>query len=144
IDRIPGGKRFQGSWLLLPGGRALLLSYRPIPEHFDLVGKRVVATGRHYSNPPHIQQISADHFELHAIKPAPGVSPITPKPDTLPIPDRVRDASEFRAMLGRWVQVTGTLRGPAPEQDGGFWIDIQLAMEDGTILNASVPKSRYE
>ena len=145
IDRVAGGKRFQGSWLLLPSGRELVLSYRPMPEHFDLVGKKVVATGKHYSNPPHVQSIGADHFQLHSLKAAPGETPISPKPTSLPAPPLVNNQAEFRGMLRRWVQLRATLVGKAEVQDTGqYWVDVILELEDGTQIHATFSKTTYE
>lgn len=145
IDRVAGGKRFQGSWLLLPSGQELLLSYRPMPEYFDLLGKKVVATGKHYSNPPHVQSIGADHFELHDLKIAPGNKPITPKPTELPAPPLVRDEEAFRAMFRRWVQLRGTLLGESKDNDKeDSWIEVVIALEDGTRVHANFYKLTYQ
>lgn len=145
IDRVAGGKRFQGSWLLLPGGQELLLSYRPMPEHFDLLGKKVVATGKHYTNPPNIQSIGADHFELHSIEAAPGVKPLSPKPTSLPAPPIVRDEKSFRGMFRRWVQLRAKLIGESEGNDKeDSWIEVVLELEDGTKIHANFYKLTYE
>lgn len=144
VDRVPGGKRFQGSWLLLGSGERLLLSYRPLPGYFHLLGKRVIATGRHKTHAPHEQQIGADHFELSSMEAAPGEAPITPKPVQLPSPPHVKTRAEFRAHFGRWVRIHPTFTGLATPQEDSRWLRLGLKLEDGSALEVHTSTSDYE
>jgi hypothetical protein len=47
VDPIPGGKRFQGSWLILDDGTRYVLSYRPHPDH--MLNLRLHCHRRHCS-----------------------------------------------------------------------------------------------
>lgn len=109
IDRFAAGKRFQGSWLITDSGRPLIASYRPIEEHYDKVGKRVIVEGYHYSNPPHVQQIMAPHFKIISMKLAPGQIPATSDAGQLPASPQLANMQALEAHLNRWGQVHATL-----------------------------------
>ena len=143
MDRLAGGKRFQGSILYLDGGRTLLASYRPMKQYFQFVDRRVVVQGFHWSPPPEAQQIMADHFSITSMKLAPGQTPYATKPTSLPSPPLVRTRGELEARKDRWVQVVATLAGgkkPANEA----WGVANLVLGDGTAVEASVYWGTYE
>jgi len=133
IDRIAGSKRFQGCWLRLDDGARLVIGYRAVPEYFGFVDRRVKVTGRRYTNPPTVQQIGAQHFQLHSIELAPGEQPAVPLPSTLPAPPMVNSAAELLQRDGRWVQLVGTLRSAElrPEDE---WGDAVVVLADGTRI----------
>ena len=143
IDRLAGGKRFQGSIIYLDGGRTLVAGYRPIKEYFQFVDRRVVVQGYHWSPDPNAQQIMADHFTITSIKLAPGETPYTSKPKALPTPPMVRTKKELEARKDRWVQVVGTLHGGHKPKDEA-WGVANLDLGDGTRVEASVYWSTYE
>ncbi|HWB81604.1 MAG TPA: hypothetical protein VG755_41870 [Nannocystaceae bacterium] len=66
IDAEPGGKKFQGVWLVRDGGTRLVISYRAEPWLREFEGQRVHAKGRHYT--PQGQAINAMHFRLEHMR----------------------------------------------------------------------------
>lgn len=140
IDRFAAGKRFQGSWIITDSGRQLVASYRPIEEHYDKVGKRVIVEGYHYSNPPHVQQIMASHFKIISMKLAPGQTPATSKGGKLPAPPQLGDLQEIKAHLNRWGQVHGTL---SKVESSDWSYDLTLDVGGGEVKLA-LSKSRLE
>ena len=70
IDDKPGGKKFQGVWLVTEDGNRHVISYRADPWWLDFEGRTVDATGTPYQ--PRGQAIGADHFrveEMRVVKP---------------------------------------------------------------------------
>ncbi|GIW72287.1 MAG: hypothetical protein KatS3mg102_1829 [Planctomycetota bacterium] len=145
IDPVPGGKHFQGTWLVLDGGERLVIDYRPVPEYFRYLERRVVVRGRTWWPPPEVQHIGARHLEVHEIAPAPGEQPLEPPPAELPAPPHVTDAAGARARLGRWAQVVGTLELLPAERDNPWWRRAALTLADGTRIEVeSAPAPEAE
>ena len=80
IDRASGGKRLQGTWLQREGRETMAISYRPQPEYFQYVEKRVKIIGERYRPDPMAQQISTPHLIVHSIELAEGETPWDPIP----------------------------------------------------------------
>lgn len=135
IDPIPGGKRFQGSWLVLDDSRRYVLSYRPIPEYYPFVDKRVSVTGRPYTPGRDTQHIHAKHFQVISIELAPGEIPYEELPTELPTPPLLYSADALRERNGRWGQVVGQLIDLKDDPDTHFNIAF-LKLEDGTEITA--------
>lgn len=132
IDRIAGGKQFQGSWLHRPDGESLVLSYRPMEEYLAFVEKRVVVRGQHYS--PQGQAIGGPHFRVESMRLAEGETATATIPRSLPVPPRCLDHATLRERLDRWAQVVGTLVEARDLEVGGDWQDVVLRLDDGTEL----------
>jgi len=66
IDAEPGGKRFQGVWLVQPGGTRWVISYRAEPWLREFEGQKVHARGRRWT--PEGQAIDATHFRLEDMR----------------------------------------------------------------------------
>lgn len=144
IDRLPGGKMFQGSILYLGDGSTLVASYRPMKQYFHLVDQRVAVKGFHWSPPAHAQQIMASHFTITEMSLDPKASPFyATKPIQLPAPPAVRTGKELAARDGRWVRVIGTLRGGSKPKNEA-WGTAELTLADGALAYASVYWSTYE
>lgn len=144
MERLASGKRFQGTWIHLDAGEPLLLSYRPVPEYFGFVERRVVFTGERYE--PRGQAVGAQHFRIATIELAPGETPYDPVPATLPKPPVLRDRASLRARHGRWVQVVGTLMpGKALPKDGSLeTMETSIRLQDGSLVMSRTAKSYYE
>jgi hypothetical protein len=135
VDPIPGGKRFQGSWLVLDDGTRYVLSYRPVPEHYRYVDKRVIVTGRPYRPGRDTQHILATHFEVTSMELAPGEIPYTEIPTELPAPPLLRTAEEVYARDGRWGQIVGRLMALEDDPDTQFH-NALLQLGDCTFIVA--------
>ena len=130
VDPIPGGKRFQGAWLVLDDGTRYVIAYRPIPEHFRFLDKRVRIEGRPYMPGADTQHIQATHLEVRTIELAPGETPYA-VPPTEPIPPPVvRTASEVAALDGRWARVIGRVEAVEDDPDGYLKL-ARLRLGDG-------------
>ncbi len=132
MDRLPQSKRFQGTWLELDGGGSLVLAYRPMPEHFALVDRRVVLEARPYS--PAGQSIGADHVQLESIRLAEGETALADPPDALPVPPRVQSGEEVGARVGRWVELFATLIGEREDAADGDWRTLEFRLDGGAIV----------
>jgi len=132
IDRLPQGKRFQGAWLTQDGGESLLLAYRPMPEHFAFVDKRVIVEGRPYS--PGGQQIGAEHVRVESLRLADGETAPAQPPTSLPVPPRVETGEELGARVGRWVEVFATLIGEREGTADGDWRTLEFRTGDGSTV----------
>ena len=132
IDRLPSGKRFQGTWLLRPDSPPLLLSYRPIEEHLDLAGQHVIVTGRHHTPSPEVQQVNARHFTLETLTPHPDteLEDSARKPSLPPAP-LLQPSDDLGAMHGRWVHVQGTALEGTPLPSSTFY-RAPIALIDGS------------
>ena len=130
VDPIPGGKRFQGAWLVLDDGTRYVIAYRPVPEHFRFLEKRVCVEGRPYMPGADTQHIQAIHLEVRNIALAPGETPYA-VPPTEPIPPPVvRTASELAARDGRWARVVGRVEAVEDDPDGYLKL-ARLRLGDG-------------
>lgn len=135
VDPIPGGKRFQGAWLVLDDDSRYVIAYRPVPEHFEFLDKRVLVRGRPYMPGRDTQHILATHLEVHSIELAPGETPYLLPPAKPVAPPVARTATELAARDGRWVQVVGTLESVRDDPDGYLGI-ARLRLADGTEVQA--------
>lgn len=143
VDPIPGGKRFQGSWLVLDDRTRYVLSYRPMPDFFPYVNKRVIITGRPYHPGSDTQYIQAAHFQVTDITLAEGESPYEEAPTQLPAPPLLHTTAELCAYAGRWVQVVGKLVALIEDPDAYFCIaHLQLAGGD-VIIARNAAKSLW-
>lgn len=134
VDAIPGGKRFQGAWLVHADGRRWVVSYRPVPGHFEFIDRKVVVTGRLKSFPPTVQQIGATHFEVDKMVLAPGQKAHPVHNKELPAPPRADTAATARARLGRWVTLVGTLGAITKPPEGTRKnITTTIRLKDATI-----------
>jgi len=126
-----GGKHLQAVELQLEGGETWVRSYRPIPEEFAYVDKRVTVTGRPYTNSPYVQSVGGTHFELETIRLADGETAWDPVPSELPAPAQVRTSSEAQARIGLWAHAVGTLAEVSPQDHGHRG---RLTLADGTEI----------
>lgn len=137
IDRMVGGKALQASILRTDRGEDYILSYRPMPEHFDKLEKRVVVRGSEYS--PSGQRLMAKHLKAESIRLAEGETPYPEPPTTLPAPPVVRTGKAMKSRKNRWVQVVGTLVDAKP--DSGDWHRVTLRLDDGTDVTTTEAES---
>lgn len=108
VDPVPQVKRFQGTWLRIDGSsESFVLSYRPEPRYFALIGKRVVATGRHRTLSGSEQAINARHFDADSLVLAPGEAPPATGSPTIPAPPLAPTREALTALRGRWARVFG-------------------------------------
>jgi hypothetical protein len=130
VDPIPGGKRFQGAWLVLDDGTRYVIAYRPVPEHFPFLEKRVRIEGRPYVPGADTQHIQATHLQVRTIELAPGETPYA-VPPTEPIPPPVvGTASEAAVRDDRWARVVGRVEAVEDDPDGYLKL-ARLRIEDG-------------
>lgn len=66
IDKKPGGKRFQGVWLVEESGQEWLIAYRPDPWWRPFEGEWVLVKGESYQ--PQGQSIGADHLRVERLR----------------------------------------------------------------------------
>ena len=130
VDPIPGGKRFQGAWLVLDDGTRYVIAYRPVPEHFRFLEKRVRVEGRPYVPGADTQHIQATHLEVRTIELAPGETPYAVPPTEPIAPPVVRTASEVAARDGRWARVIGRVEAVEDDPDGYLKL-VRLRHGDG-------------
>jgi hypothetical protein len=134
VDPIPGGKRFQGACLVLDDGTRYVIAYRPVPEHFRFLDKRVRVQGRPYWPGSDTQHIMMTHLEVHSIELAPGETPYA-TPPTEPVAPVARTAGDLAARDGRWVRVVGTLEAVRSDPDD-YLGTARLRLADGTQVQA--------
>jgi hypothetical protein len=135
VDPIPGDKRFQGSWLVLDDGTRYVLSYRPNPDHFHFVDKRVRVTGRPYTPGRDTQHLLAKHLQIMSIELAPGETPYAEPPTSLPEPPLLRTQPELRERAGCWGRVAGRLVALEDDPDTHFHSAF-IQLEDGARITA--------
>lgn len=111
IAPSPAGKRLQEVVLVRDDGESWIRSYRPIAEEFQYQDKRVVVTGRPYTNSPYVQSVGGTHFELQSIELAPGESAYDPLPTELPPPPLARSLEAAQAQAGWYAVCVGTREG---------------------------------
>ena len=143
VDPIPGGKRFQGVWLVLDDGTRYVIAYRPAPEHFQFLDKRVRLTGRPYTPGADTQHIQATHLEVRSIELAAGETPHATPPSEVVPPPVGRTAGELAARGGRWARVVGRLEWVRDDPDGYLGM-AQLRLGDGSQVRArNVPVAEW-
>lgn len=111
IAPMPAGKGLQEVVLVRDDGESWIRSYRPIAEEFRYQDKRVVVSGRPYTNSPYVQSVGGTHFELASIELAPGETPYEPMPTELPPPPLARSAQAAKAQTGWYAVCVGTREG---------------------------------
>jgi hypothetical protein len=124
MARVPGGKAFQPTTLLLEGGHELLLSYRPMPAYFHLVGARVLVTGAHQKLSQNIQQVGGDHFTADTITPA-DQGEYAHRDDLPPTP-LFATHDQAPKLHKRWVHVHGTFD---EVEDDDLWKKVAFKMK---------------
>jgi hypothetical protein len=143
VDPIPGGKRFQGAWLVLEDGTRYVIAYRPVAKYFQFIDKRVRIGGRPYTPGRDTQHIQATHLEVHSIELAPGETPYASPPTEWVAPPLARTAGDLAARDGRWAQVVGTLEALRRDPDGYLGI-AQLRLTDSTRVRVcNVPLGEW-
>jgi len=135
VDPIPGGKRFQGVWLVLDDGTRLVIAYRPVRQQFQFINKRVLIQGRPYVPGSDTQQIKATHLAIDSIVLAPGEEPYDEVPQGVPLPPAVRTAGELAIYVGRWVRLIGTLEWIKDDQDSNLGV-ATVKLADGSLVRA--------
>jgi len=107
-----------------------VIAYRPVPEHFQFLEKRVRIEGRPYVPGSDTQHIQATHLQVRTIELAPGEIPYA-VPPTEPIPPPiVRTAGEVAARDGRWARVVGRVEAVEDDPDGYLKL-ARLRLGDG-------------
>jgi hypothetical protein len=135
VDPIPGGKRFQGTWLVQEDGVRYVMSYRPVPEYFPYADKRVIVIGRPYQPGRDTQHMLAAHLQVLSIELAPGEISDTDIPTELPAPPLLRTAEDVFMRDGKWGQIVGRLVALEDDPDTDF-STAYIQLEDGTHLTA--------
>lgn len=131
VDPVAGGKRFQGVWLVLDDGTRHLLAYRPVPEGFQFIDKRVRVRGRPYLPGSDVQHIETMHLAVDAIELAPGETPYLSPPTHPAPPPAAHTGAALAAREGRWVQMVGALQSVEDDPDGYLGV-ARLRLVDGT------------
>ncbi len=141
IDRVAGGKEFQGVWFETDSAR-YVLSYRPADRFLPFQEKRVTVTGYVEHIPPNVQSIGATHFVVRDIALAPGETPHDPVPTAPLTPRMVRTAAEVMASANRWVQIVGTLTGSTPDASSD-WVEVTVDV-DGVAVTFTLSEHYYQ
>ncbi len=135
VAPVAGGKRLQAASLHFDDGEAWIRSYRPVAAELQYAEKRVVVTGRPYTNSPYVQSVAGTHFELDTIALAPGETPYDPIPTRIPAPPFVEDRAALEARVGLWAHCLGTLTSlEAPGDDSPWWGRGVLTLTDGSAV----------
>jgi hypothetical protein len=143
VDPVPGGKRFQGSWLVLDDGSRYVIAYRPVAAHFAFIDKRVVIHGRPYMPGADTQHMGAQHLQVDTIELAEGETPYTSPPAEPPLPPLARSIADLSPRRGRWVRVVGRLETVEDDPDSYLGLAV-LRLADGSQLRARyVPKAAF-
>ena len=141
MDRVAQGKRLQATTLTDDKGHVHILSYRPMPEYYHFLERRVVVTGTRHS--PGGQSVAGPHLQIKQIKLAEGVSAIIPGPRALPAPPFSENHAALQLRMGRWVRVRVTYQG-GYRPEGDDWVEVNLAAPDGTRLRTRVYRYLFE
>jgi hypothetical protein len=143
VDALPGGKRFQGTWLVLDDGHRYVLSYRPDPARFEFLNKRVSIRGRPYQPGVDTQHISADHLQVITMGLAPGETPWPEPPRAIPHPSLIRRKSDLDG-APRWVSMVGRVELVEKVPDEYFARAVVI-LEDGTaVLVEPATKAQWD
>ena len=132
MDRRAGGKRLQATWLITDD-ESLVVSYRPEPDYYPYVGKRVIVIGKPYTHSPNVQSVGGTHFVITNIILAQGELPYDPPPTELPPAPRVASVAALQAYQGRWVELHGTLEAWTPAPVGKTLGAATIKVPDGSI-----------
>ncbi len=148
VTPIAGSKRLQPAVIVLADGERLIRSYRPRPEEYRFLDKRVVIVGiarTDAGQPSNVQQVMAPHIEPETIELAPGETPWPTPPTELPSPPLVSRAQDFRGLHDRWVRIAGVLTSVTERPNDSFWSDAVYTLPDGTrVSQAGVATSRWK
>lgn len=144
VDPIPGGKRFQGVWLALDDGSRYLISYRPVPDHYAFLNKRVIVQGKPYLPGRDVQHMGATHLTVESINLAAGEVPYEHPPIELPLPPLVRDWYDLTECKDRWVRIVGVVVAVKDDPDGSLGL-AHIRLEDGhELLARNAVRNRWE
>ncbi|MCU0848831.1 MAG: hypothetical protein MUD12_13180 [Spirochaetes bacterium] len=138
-DALPGGKRLQAATILLGDGSSLIRSYRPVPAEFRFINRKVVASGKVFTDAGlsrDCQQVMAPHFYPDEIRLAPGESPYEGKPGVMPPLPFVTDRKSAGANAGKWVHVFGVLESLEKLNEGPVGGRAVVLLADGTKVAA--------
>ncbi len=136
VAPVAGGKRLQAASLRFDDGEVWIRSYRPVADELQFADKRVVVTGRPYTNSPYVQSVAGTHFELESIALAPGETPYDPPPTRIPAPPFVEDRASLEARVGLWAHCVGTLTALVPpDDDSPWWGRGVLTLGDGSAVS---------
>jgi len=148
VSPVAGSKRLQPAVIVLSDGTQLLRAYRPVPEEFGLLDRKVVVFGKatlDADQGPNVQQVMAPHVFPDKIELAAGEKAIQPVPTELPAPPKATRAEDFARYAGRYVRMVGEFKELKPLPDESFWADAIYALADGSMVQqASVAVSRFE
>ena len=144
VDPIPGGKRFQGTWLVLDDGSRYLISYRPVPDHFCFLDKRVRVQGKPYLPGRDVQHMGATHLAVESIDLAAGEVPYAHPPTELPLPPLVQSRHDLSALDGQWARIVGVVSAVRDDPDGPLGL-AYIRLADGCeLLARNALRSRWE
>lgn len=141
MARLPGGKAFQPTTLLLKGGGELLLSYRPMPKYVHLVGEAVVVTGESYS--PDGQAVGGDHFKVSAITPKDPTSTHSTR-DSFPPTPLFAKHDQAASLHGRWVHVQGSFDKAANQDEHASWVTLIFKMKADAPIKIRIYQSEFD
>jgi len=135
VAPVAGGKNLQAVSLRFDDGEVWVRSYRPVAAELQYADKRVVVTGRPYTNSPYVQSVAGTHFELHTITLAPGETARDPVPQRIPAPPFVENRVSLEARVGLWAHCVGRLESlDSLDDDNPWWGEGTLALSDGSTL----------
>ncbi len=144
MDRLPSGKRFQGTWLITDTNQPpLLLSYRPIKEYFHLIGHAVTVTGRHKTLSPNVQQVDAHHFDADSITPTHQDQLTTAHLDALPPAPLIDPTQGISQWNHRWVHIHGTPQA-LEQENNSIFKDVTLTTTSKVSFTLSLNQAEYK
>ena len=133
VDPVAGGKNLQAVSLHFDDGDVWIRAYRPVAEELQYADKRVVVTGRPYTNSPYVQSVMGTHFALDTIALAPGETARDPVPEQIPAPPQVESLASLQARVGLWAHCVGALSQlEEPGDDNPWWGRGSITLPDGT------------
>jgi hypothetical protein len=138
VARVAGSKRLQPATIRLNDGTSLLRAYRPVPDEFNLLERKVKVIGTVSSgaNPdPMVQQVVAPSVRPEQLKLREGEAPYpVDPPGVLPLPPEARDLDDLAARLGLWVRVRARLDALEAHENDPMWGTATLGLADGGVI----------
>ena len=128
----PGPDGLAPAVLVLDDGNQWVLSGSPIPDHRNLVGRRVIVRGRLLAPEASPGLPAGLVIEVDQAEIAPGHAD-----DEVVM--RVTTQSELAGAIHRWVVVEGTITRLVPLAQGARFGEGQLSLPDGTVVPVSAP-----
>ena len=136
VDPVAGGKNLQAASLRFDDGEVWIRSYRPVAAELQYADKRVVVTGRPYTNSPYVQSVMGTHFELTSIALAPGEIAWDPVPERIPAPPVVESRRALEARVGLWAHCVGLLTSlEGPSDESPYWGRGVVELADGSAVS---------